>query len=119
MGMCFQLKESTSVTCNDIVAPLICEASVSYFKLDNIPYISMGESAYISMYVFIRREIPYSMVMRFLSSVLLQCRTLNLIISHTSQRRIQDFWKGGSNKYIHKRGWVLEGACPSWSGRAL
>ena len=29
------------------------------------------------------------------------------------QRRIQDFWKGGSNNYIHKRGWVLEGACPS------
>ena len=28
------------------------------------------------------------------------------------QRRIQDFWKGGSNNYIHKRGWVLEGACP-------
>ena len=34
----------------------------------------------------------------------------------TTQRRIQDFWKGGgggSNNYIHKRGWVLEGACPS------
>ena len=29
-----------------------------------------------------------------------------------AQRRIQDFWKGGSNNYIHKRGWVLEGACP-------
>ena len=28
------------------------------------------------------------------------------------QRRIQDFWKGGSNNYIHKRGWVLEGALP-------
>ena len=28
------------------------------------------------------------------------------------QRRIQDFWKGGSNNYIHKRGWVREGACP-------
>ena len=22
------------------------------------------------------------------------------------------FLEGGSNNYIHKRGWVLEGACP-------
>eukprot|EP00731_Ephydatia_muelleri_P000767 Em0001g767a len=31
-------------------------------------------------------------------------------LSSFSQRRIQGFWKGGSNNYIHKRGWLKDGS---------
>ena len=54
-----------------LVAPFICVASVTYFKLDIIPYISMGEIAHPNMYVLIRRERHHPKVMCFLLKRLL------------------------------------------------
>ena len=43
--------------------------------------------------------------------------TIKSVHIHTAwrcgdQRRIQDFWKGGSNNYIHKRGVGTGGGVP-------
>ena len=44
-------------------------------------------------------------------------QTRCIIYMSFNQGRIQDFGKGGSNNYIHKRGRVREGACPSRNSR--
>ena len=62
-----------------LVAPFICVASVTYFKLDNIPYISMGEIAYLNMYVLIKKERHHPKVMCFLLKSVLLCHATALV----------------------------------------